>query len=404
VKREVSRRARRSLIPRPAAALLIGLAWSARPALCQNPSEIHEAVKKHDLGKVKALVESDASLVLAKDKDGATPLHLASRKDIAELLLSNKADVNAKDNDGATPLHWIAALNYPVQIKEGRVVALYQDPLEVARLLLANGAEVHANDRKGQTPLHWAADVEVTKLLLASGAEVNARDSYGRTPLHTAALHDHEYAANLMLGSGATVNAKDNDGGTALHLAALMGHQGPAKLLLANGADVNAKDNNGFTPLRQEIEVMGRVNPKAMTVELITDSAALVELLRSKDWYIRQAAAIGLARVVRALRIRGLGPGVNYYAVVLPQAAEPLITSLKDPDWHVRATAAVALGEIMDPRALEPLINATKDPDWRVREDAAMAVAEISRRGPGPWAPEGNTFMLSVLREHGGHP
>ena len=30
---------------------------------------------------------------------------VSGHKDVAELLLANKAEVNAKDNDGETPLH-----------------------------------------------------------------------------------------------------------------------------------------------------------------------------------------------------------------------------------------------------------------------------------------------------------
>jgi ankyrin repeat protein len=41
-----------------------------------------------------------------------TPLHKAAYggcKDVAELLLANKAEVNAKDTDGETPLHMAGA-------------------------------------------------------------------------------------------------------------------------------------------------------------------------------------------------------------------------------------------------------------------------------------------------------
>ena len=80
---------------------------------------------------------------MPRNNDGVTPLHLAAlngHKDVAELLLANKAEVNAKDNHGETPLH-LAAVN---------------GHKDVAELLLANKADVNAKVNDGSTPLHYA--------------------------------------------------------------------------------------------------------------------------------------------------------------------------------------------------------------------------------------------------------
>jgi len=54
------------------------------------------------------LLNTNGADVNAKNKDGTTPIHLASTKahneGIADLLIANGADVNAKDKDGLTPL------------------------------------------------------------------------------------------------------------------------------------------------------------------------------------------------------------------------------------------------------------------------------------------------------------
>jgi ankyrin repeat protein len=71
-------------------------------------------------------------------------LHWASEyghKDLAELLLVNRADVNAKDMDGLAPLHLAAAPGDKAMVE----------------WLLANKAEVNAKDNNGQTPLTWAS-------------------------------------------------------------------------------------------------------------------------------------------------------------------------------------------------------------------------------------------------------
>jgi ankyrin repeat protein len=65
--------------------------------------EIHEAAKAGDLKKVKVLLKGNPELVFSKDKHASTPLHKAAffdRKEVAKVLLANKAEVTAKDGLG----------------------------------------------------------------------------------------------------------------------------------------------------------------------------------------------------------------------------------------------------------------------------------------------------------------
>ena len=250
-----------SPIPRRSAIMLVTLAWSGL-AFC---GEIHDAAKAGDLAKVRALLTENPALVSSKDTNGCTALILAAgwgHKDVAALLLANKAEVNAKEaTDGWTPLHAAAA----------------NGQKDVVKLLLASKAEVNAKTGGGYTPLHWAAlrsQKDVVKLLLANKAEVDlfaaaavgdleklkallkanpdlvsSKDDYQRTPLHWAAMTGYKAVVAWLLAKGANVNAADNWGETPLHYAAGKNHKAVVKLLLANKADVNAKSTNGATPL-----------------------------------------------------------------------------------------------------------------------------------------------------------
>jgi ankyrin repeat protein len=78
-------------------------------------SEIHDAAKRGDLEKVKALLKDNPNLVSSRDTNGWMPLHAAAsngHKDVVELLLANKAEVNAKNTNGATPLHLAASAGH----------------------------------------------------------------------------------------------------------------------------------------------------------------------------------------------------------------------------------------------------------------------------------------------------
>jgi len=140
--------------------VLAAILASSSLALC---GEIHEAVKNNDTAKVRELIKNNPDLVLSKDEDGFTPLHLAAAngyKGLVEFLLTTKAEVNAKDNAGSTPLHQAATA-------EGE----HTDLVEV---LLAHKADVNAADKHGLTPLHYATLANnrgVVKALLDHGAK-----------------------------------------------------------------------------------------------------------------------------------------------------------------------------------------------------------------------------------------
>src|SRR5438067_2272977 len=96
---------------------LSALAWSD----LAFGGEIQDVIEKGDFDKAKLLVNANPDLVFSKNDDGNTPLHAAIRsnhKDIAEWLLTHKAEVDAKDkwNDW-TSLHIAAIDGYTDEAK-----------------------------------------------------------------------------------------------------------------------------------------------------------------------------------------------------------------------------------------------------------------------------------------------
>ena len=154
-----------------AAILTLGvLTWNSI-AFCD---EIYDAAKSGELPKVKALLKTNPDLVNSTDGfNNQTPLFAAviyNHKDVADLLLANKADVNAHDKDGKTPM-------------------FFANKMEMAQWLLDNKADVNAKARNNNTPLHMQAllgHLDIVKFLLDNKADVNAKNKVGWTPLHMA--------------------------------------------------------------------------------------------------------------------------------------------------------------------------------------------------------------------------
>ncbi|XP_071098598.1 uncharacterized protein [Haliotis cracherodii] len=188
--------------------------------------------------------------VNTRDREGATPLHVACGKDdslsntrvnscIITFFLEKCADPCVQDAGGDAPLH------YAVMVSRS---------CEIVELLLEKGADPNVQGKHGCTPLHCAVQErakDIITTLLAKGADLSAKDIDGCTPLHYAA---RSYAGRenvkLLLGKGGNPSIKDKHGCTSLHYAAKTWGAGMSIIsLLETGADVCAKDRHDCTPL-----------------------------------------------------------------------------------------------------------------------------------------------------------
>ncbi|XP_017378244.1 neurogenic locus notch homolog protein 4 isoform X6 [Cebus imitator] len=153
---------------------------------------LHAAVAADAREVCQLLLRSRQTAVDARTEDGTTPLMLAARlavEDLVEELIAAQADVGARDKWGKTALHWAAAVNNA----------------RAARSLLQAGADKDAQDSREQTPLFLAARegaVEVAQLLLGLGAARELRDQAGLTPADVARQRNHWDLLTLLEGAG----------------------------------------------------------------------------------------------------------------------------------------------------------------------------------------------------------
>jgi len=226
---------------RVASFVVLGLLLAGSTAAFCGP--IHDAARKGDANKIKALLQADPKLVADRDKNGDTPLHVAclhGQLAAAQVLIDAGADVNAKNNYGAFT---------PADL--GKVFAS-NNHLDPVTLLSVHGIDTR-DMKNGYTPLDLSLFAsqhkELMQLLIAKGADVNAQASSGATPLFFAVLRDQRDDVKFLVDKGANVNLPDAYGDTILDAALQLQYGSMIQFLVDHGADVNAKDQSNQRPL-----------------------------------------------------------------------------------------------------------------------------------------------------------
>ena len=129
---------------------------------------------------------------------------------LVTVFLQAGADPNARDRDGSTPLHLASAafLGRPTERRgQSAVIAA----------LLDGGADPNVRDTAGATPLHHIArgrfdNADAAVLLLEAGADPNTPDLDGETPLHAAFTQSNPRVAGRLRDHGADPGGGDDPG------------------------------------------------------------------------------------------------------------------------------------------------------------------------------------------------
>ena len=238
-----------------------------------KPTDIFEAIKANDLGKVEQIIKlypevvkirkskskvifSDWPLLYACDRPKPDPkmitvLLKTSLKEHALLAiinsfeeLLNKSEFKLCDlfiNDGFdinTP-----APQYMFNIIDDIVMAKKMPALEY---LIAHHADLNFHKGSIEAPIIDAArydEPKVAKLLVKAGANLNVLDYKNQTALMDATFTKTGSAViKILLDAGANINYRDDDGICAFLYAET---KKQIKLFLMHGQNITVKDNKG---------------------------------------------------------------------------------------------------------------------------------------------------------------
>lgn len=214
-----------------------------------NDTELHLAVKKGDLERVKEILggfDDPQSLVSEENDMGETPLYVAAEQGhlevLQELLKSARQDTVVKKNQSGLDAFHIAA-------KQGH--------LGIVKELLKYQPDLYiTNDLAYCTPLISAATkghAEVVKELLATDRQlIDSSKNNGKNALHLAARAGHVDVVKVFLDMDQQMARRtDKKGQTALHMAAKGANclEVVKFLLKVDPAMVMLPDKNGNTAL-----------------------------------------------------------------------------------------------------------------------------------------------------------
>lgn len=255
-----------------AARLDVAIAAAVRvvPSESGEDHPIHDASERGQVGRVRALLDADSSLVHLGDRSGGTPLHraaLSGSLPTMALLIARGADVNAihgsglGSREGYAPEHlqpidlvlwggphrapwsqWRHARNFARhhlrRLVGSRLIGYFY--IQAARLLIANGAPY---DLPVAASL---GDVDrIREILDADPSRIHEARPNGRLALRAAVERRQDDIVRLLLERGADPAWPDWDAprGAALHEAARQGNESIVRLLLDHGADPSANVN-----------------------------------------------------------------------------------------------------------------------------------------------------------------
>ncbi|KAK6229641.1 hypothetical protein QUC31_001880 [Theobroma cacao] len=280
----------------------------------ENSTVLHEAVRNGHLCVVQLLLKVDPKLASLENSAGESPLYLAAREGmleiVNEILTSTTAPAHG-GSEGQTALHAAVIERHhgimqvllrakPELIREvdhhGRTCLYYAASLgdnnTVKQLLELDNTVAYVLDKHGHSPLHVAASsghVNIIKELIRHCPDsAELVDLCGRNALHAAILSGKGNVIRYMLETAETeglINQPDEDGNTPLHLATMGRKTWIVRYLIWDKrVDRRAKNKKGQTAF----DIDHSIRESCLTVPTKTVSIIWRKFSSPPTWNIRE--------------------------------------------------------------------------------------------------------------------
>ena len=149
--------------------------------------DIFDVARNGSLEELKALMKENPNVINARNKNGYTPLILASYKmnnKVALYLIDHVEDINDRAEDGTALM-----------------AAVVKGNVDIVRALLKKGADPDVLDKSKVTALLFATmfkNTEIVELLVKANADKSIKDIRGYTALDYAKMIKDEKLLQLL--------------------------------------------------------------------------------------------------------------------------------------------------------------------------------------------------------------
>jgi ankyrin repeat protein len=338
---------------------------------------VAEAIRDHDLERVRSLLDAAPELLHAGDGRSNQPIHWAvmtRQIDVIDELLERGADINARRFDGARP---IQLTNGDYHFRGWRDVThdWPTTPPQVLAHLRLRGAYCDIC-----TACHIGDLERVRELLEEDPSLANRVSEYvtyylgSGTPLRNAAATGNVEIVKLLLERGADPNLPEvgiAPQGHALYSAVANGHHEIARLLLERGAYPNPEVESSADALSRAIS-----NSDQKMIDLLCSfGAARAVHLLGYHGDVQTAAAVFAANPALADDPEALtnaaGQGHEAFVRLLLRYQTDLPKRVMFAPWSVGAKTC-ELNELLFEHGMDP-----SQPDWLL----ATPLHQFARKG-----------------------